>query len=99
MTEIEVPTNGEKLYISPALDLYDRYPVGFAIYDKNDIVVTNATLEMAHNTYLEATPLYHSARGFQYAGAVFKTKLEGYGMTQSMAGVSRYIDNGPYENF
>ncbi|MDD6794571.1 MAG: DDE-type integrase/transposase/recombinase, partial [Clostridiaceae bacterium] len=60
VTEIKVPTTGQKLYISPVLDLYDRYPVGFAISERNDTALTNATLEMAHNAYPNATPLYHS---------------------------------------
>lgn len=99
VTEIKVPATGEKLYISPVLDLYDRYPVGFAISERNDMALTDATLEMAHNAYPEATPLYHSDRGFQYTRSVFKTKIEGYGMTQSMSRVSRCIDNGPCESF
>lgn len=99
VTEIKVPTTGQKLYISPVLDLYDRYPVGFAISERNDTALTNATLEMAHNAYPNATPLYHSDRGFQYTRKVFKTKLQEYGMTQSMSRVSRCIDNGPCEGF
>lgn len=99
VTEIKVPATGEKLYISPVLDLYDRYPVGFAVSERNDIALTDATLEMAHNAYPEATPLYHSDRGFQYTRSAFKTKLESYGMTQSMSRVSRCIDNGPCEGF
>ncbi|WP_308462478.1 IS3 family transposase [Clostridium weizhouense] len=99
VTEIKVPTTGEKLYISPILDLYDRYPVGFAVSETNDTALTDAALEMAHNTYPEANPLYHSDRGFQYTRAVFKTKLKSYGMTQSMSRISRCIDNGPCEGF
>ena len=99
VTEIKVPATGEKLYISPVLDLYDRYPVGFAVSERNDISLADATLEMAHNAYPEATPLYHSDRGFQYTRGAFKTKLERYGMTQSMSRVSRCIDNGPCEGF
>lgn len=99
VTEIKVPATGEKLYISPVLDLYDRYPVGFAVSERNDIALTDASLEMAHNAYPEATPLYHSDRGFQYTRNVFKTKLKKYGMTQSMSRVSRCIDNGPCEGF
>jgi len=99
VTEIKVPATGEKLYISPVLDLYDRYPVGFAVSERNDISLTDATLEMAHNAYPEATPLYHSDRGFQYTRGAYKTKLERYGMTQSMSRVSRCIDNGPCEGF
>lgn len=99
VTEIKVPTTGEKLYISPVLDLYDRYPVGFALAERNDTILTDKALEMAHNVYPDATPLYHSDRGFQYTRTVFKTKLEKYGMTQSMSRVSRCIDNGPCEGF
>ena len=99
VTEMKVPATGEKLYISPVLDLYDRYPVGFAVSERNDTALTDATLEMAHNAYPDATPLYHSDRGFQYTRTVFKTKLECYGMTQSMSRVSKCIDNGPCEGF
>ena len=99
VTEIKVPATGEKLYISPVLDLYDRYPVGFAVSERNDIALADATLERAHNAYPEATPLYHSDRGFQYTRSAFKTKLERYGMSQSMSRVSRCIDNGPCEGF
>jgi putative transposase len=99
VTEIKVPATGEKLYISPVLDLYDRYPVSLAVSERNDIALTDATLEMAHNAYPEATPLYHSDRGFQYTRSAFKTKLERYGMTQSMSRVSRCIDNSPCEGF
>jgi putative transposase len=99
VTEIKVPLTGEKLFMSPVIDLYDRYPVGFAVSDRNDIILTDKTLEMAHKTYPNATPLYHSDRGFQYTRTVFKTKIENYGMTQSMSRVSRCIDNGPCEGF
>lgn len=99
VTEIKVPATGEKLYISPVIDLYDRYPVGFAVSDRNDTDLTNKTLEMAHTAYPKANPLYHSDRGFQYTRKVFKSKLEEYGMKQSMSRVSRCIDNGPCEGF
>ena len=99
VTEIKVPATGEKLYISPVLDLYDRYPVGLAVSERNDTILTDTTLEIAHNAYPDAKPLYHSDRGFQYTRTVFKAKLEGYGMTQSMSRISRCIDNGPCEGF
>lgn len=99
VTEIKVPITGEKLYISPILDLYDRYPVSFAISERNDTALVNTSLEMAHSTYPNATTLFHSDRGFQYTRKVFKTKLNEYGMTQSMSRISRCIDNGPYEGF
>ena len=99
VTEIKVPTTGEKLYISPVLDLYDRYPVGLAVSERNDTALTDATLEMSHDAYPGAMPLYHSDRGFQYTRTVFRRKLEKYGMSQSMSRVGRCIDNGPCEGF
>ncbi len=41
VTEIKVPLTGEKLYISPVLDLYDRYPVGFAVSESIDSILTD----------------------------------------------------------
>lgn len=99
VTEIRVPTSGEKIYISPILDLYDRYPVGFSVSERNDCALTDTVFEMAHKAYPNATPLFHSDRGFQYTREVFKKKLERYGMTQSMSRVSRCIDNGACEGF
>lgn len=99
VTEIKVPITGEKLYISPILDLYDRYPVGFAVAERNNTALTDTALEIAHQSYPQATPLYHSDRGIQYTRTAFKTKLENYGMIQSMSRVSKCIDNGPCEGF
>lgn len=99
VTEIRVPLTGEKLYISPILDLYDNYPIALEVSERNDAILVNRTLEAAHLAYPGATPLFHSDRGFAYTRSVFKAQLEKYGMTQSMSRVSRCIDNGPCESF
>ena len=99
VTEIKVPFTGEKLYISPILDLYDNYPIALEVSERNDTILVNRTLEAAHLAYPGATPLFHSDRGFAYTRSVFKAQLEKYGMTQSMSRVSRCIDNGPCESF
>lgn len=99
ITEIKVPGTTDKLYISPVLDLCDRYPVALCVSDRNDTVLTDESLTKAHEAYPEATPIYHSDRGVQYTRAVFKAKLESFGMTQSMSRVSRCIDNGPCEQY
>ena len=99
VTEIRVPLTGEKLYISPILDLYDNYPIALEVSDRNDTILVNRTLEAAHIAYPNATPLFHSDRGFAYTRSVFKAQLKEYGMTQSMSRVSRCIDNGPCESF
>lgn len=99
VTEIKVPETGEKLYMSPVLDLCDRYPVGLAVSDRNDCALTDKALAQALENNPGAKPLYHTDRGFQYTRKVFKTLLESNGMTQSMSRVSRCIDNGPCEEF
>ena len=99
VTEVKIPTTGEKLFISPMIDLYDRFPVSLEISDKNDALLADQTLENAHNAYPEATPLVHSDRGFAYTRQVYKFKLDEYGMSQSMSRVSKCIDNGVCEGF
>lgn len=99
ITEIKVPLSNEKLYISPILDLCDRYPVALCVSERNDTILTDKVLDKAHEVYPEATPLLHSDRGFQYTRTVYKNKLESYGMVQSMSRVSKCIDNGPCEQY
>ena len=99
VTEIKVPRTGEKLFISPMIDLYDRFPVSLEVSDKNDTILVNQTLDNAHGAYPEATPLIHSDRGFAYTRQVYKSKLDEYGMSQSMSRVSKCIDNGVCEGF
>lgn len=57
------------------------------------------TLDIAHQTFPDAKPIFHSDRGFQYTNKKFKEKLDDAGMTQSMSRVARCIDNGPMESF
>lgn len=99
VTEIRVPKTGEKLFISPMIDLYDRYPVSLEVSDRNDAALANRTLDNAHSNYPDATPLVHSDRGFAYTRTIWKNRLSEYGMTQSMSRVSRCIDNGVCEGF
>ena len=97
VTEIRIPTTGEKLFISPMIDLYDRFPVALEVSDKNDTFLANQTLDNAHDAYPKAKPLIHSDRGFAYTRQVYKSKLDEYDMSQSMSRVSKCIDNGVCE--
>lgn len=99
VTEVKVPTTGEKLFISPMLDLYERFPITLEVSDKNDTELADRTLENAHNAYPEETPMVHSDRGFAYTRQAYKSKLNEYGMIQSMSRVSKCIDNGVCEGF
>lgn len=99
VTEFRETGSGKKLYLSAILDLYDRSIVAYVISGRNDNQLVFKTFEKAMRENPEATPLFHSDRGFQYTNKVFKTKLETLGLQQSMSRVGRCIDNGPIEGF
>ncbi|RYD03582.1 transposase IS3 [Desulforamulus aquiferis] len=88
-----------KAYLSAILDLADKSVVSFVVGHSNNNELVFRTFDIAHQTYPDAKPLFHSDRGFQYTSKRFKKKLDDAGMTQSMSRVSRCIDNGPMESF
>ncbi|MDR5607875.1 IS3 family transposase [Paenibacillus larvae] len=91
--------NQNKAYLSAILDLSDKSIVSFVVGHSNNNELVFKTFDIAHMTYPDAIPLFHSDRGFQYTCKIFKKKLDDAGMTQSMSRVSRCIDNGPMESF
>lgn len=90
---------GKKAYLSAILDLGDKSIVAFVLGHSNNNELVFKTFDIAHREYPDATPLFHSDRGFQYTSKIFHKKLVDAGMTQSMSRVSRCIDNGPMEAF
>ncbi len=99
VTEFKVPGEKKKLYLSAVLDLYDRYPVAYVVSSGNDNRLVFKTFDKAIVEYPDARPIFHSDRGFQYTGRLFKKKLEKQEMKQSMSRVGHCIDNGPTEGF
>ena len=99
VTEFKVPGERKKLYLSAILDLYDRYPVAYAVSPRNDNRLVFKTFDKATAAWPDAKPIFHSDRGFQYTGRVLNKKLEKQEMKQSMSRVGRCIDNGPTEGF
>lgn len=88
-----------KAYLSAILDLADKSIVSFVVGHSNNNELVFKTFDMAHQTYPDVKPIFHSDRGFQYTSKSFKKKLDNAKMTQSMSRVSRCIDNGPMEAF
>lgn len=89
----------QKAHLSAILDLADKSIVAFVLGHSNNNELVFKTFDIAHKEYPDATPLFHSDRGFQYTSKIFNKKLVDAGMTQSMSRVSRCIDNGPMEAF
>ena len=88
-----------KIYLSVILDLCDRRPVSFVYSSNNDNPLVFDTFDKAVAANPEATPLFHSDRGYQYTSKAFRQRIIDTGMTQSMSRVARCIDNGPMEGF
>lgn len=88
-----------KLYLSAILDLYDRRIVAYKIGSSNNNKLVFDTFDEAVENNPNAHPLFHSDRGFQYTGKIFRAMLESAKMVQSMSRVGRCIDNGPMEGF
>jgi putative transposase len=99
VTEFKDTHSGKKLYLSAIIDLYDRSIVAYEISHRNDNPLVFKTFEKAMRENPGVTPLFHSDRGFQYTSKVFKTKLNDYGLAQSMSRVGKCIDSGPIEGF
>lgn len=88
-----------KIYLSAILDLCDRRIVSYVLSERNDNSLVYRTFDKAVKANLDAHPLFHSDRGFQYTSRVFHYKLQQAGMTQSMSRLAHCIDNGPMEGF
>lgn len=99
VTEFKVPREKKKLYLSAIIDLYDRYPVSHVISCRNDNRLVFKTFDKAIESNPDATPIFHSDRGFQYTSKMFQRKLKDCEMEQSMSRVGHCIDNGPTEGF
>ncbi|MCF6461271.1 IS3 family transposase [Clostridium sp. Cult3] len=81
------------------MDIYDNSIIEYKISFKNNNHLVFSMFDKAIQRYPDAKTIFHSDRGFQYTGDVFKGKIEEAGMTQSMSRVGKCIDNGPMEGF
>lgn len=98
VTEFKL-TDGTKAYLSAILDLHDNSIVSYVLGRSYNNHLVFETFDKAIEANPNASPLFHSDRGFQYTSKSFKKKLDNIGAIQSMSRVSRCIDNGPMEGF
>ncbi|WP_257996397.1 DDE-type integrase/transposase/recombinase, partial [Lactobacillus helveticus] len=47
ITEKKIPGHNQKIFLCTVFDLYDRYPVGYALSRRNDIALVQAALDDA----------------------------------------------------
>lgn len=91
---------GQKLYLSPIIDLCSRDIVSYVISDRPVLsMVTNmldkAFAKIPNNTSL----ILHSDQGWHYQHKQYQRTLKQKGITQSMSRKGNCLDNAVIENF
>ena len=91
---------GQKVYLSPILDLYNREIVSFTV-DKqpNAQLVPNMLQQAFHSLKHHEQPLIHSDQGWQYQMKGYQQTLKQRGITQSMSRKGNCLDNAAMESF
>ena len=91
---------GQKLYLSPILDLRNGYLVSYAIFDRPILGMVTAMLDQAFETIPDGTGLIlHSEQGWQYQHKHYQRMLREKGIRQSMSRKGNCLDNAVMENF
>ena len=91
---------GQKLYLSPILDLCSRYIVSYSISDRPVVSMTVEMLNKAFAQIPDGTNLIlHSDQGWQYQHKQYQKALNAKGIQQSMSRKGNCLDNAVIENF
>ena len=98
VTEFKVA--GEKLYLSPVLDLYNGEIVAYQTDTRPRYELVGNMLERAIERLPEgAKPLLHSDQGWHYRYPSYRQRLETVGLEQSMSRKGNCLDNATMESF
>lgn len=91
---------GQKLYLSPILDLHNGYLVSYTISDRPVLSMVTTMLTKAFVTIPDGTGLIlHSDQGWQYQHKQYQRMLKEKGIRQSMSRKGNCLDNAVAENF
>ena len=91
---------GQKLYLSPILDLHNGYLVSYAISDRPVLSMVTTMLSEAFQTIPDGTGLIlHSDQGWHYQHRQYQQMLKNKGIRQSMSRKGNCLDNAVVENF
>ncbi len=91
---------GQKLYLSPVLDLHNGYLVSYTISERPVLGMVTSMLEKAFETIPDGTGLIlHSDQGWQYQHKLYQRMLKAKGIRQSMSRKGNCLDNAVAENF
>ena len=91
---------GQKLYLSPILDLCSRDIVSYSISDRPILSMVTEMLGKAFVRISDNTSLVlHSDQGWQYQHKQYQRMLKEKGVRQSMSRKGNCLDNAVIENF
>ena len=91
---------GEKLYLSPILDLHSSDLVSYTISDRPVLSMVTTMLDEAFAKIpAETSLILHSDQGWQYQHKQYQQMLREKGVRQSMSRKGNCLDNAVIENF
>lgn len=98
VTEFNVA--GEKLYLSPVLDLYNSEIVAFEMSRRPAFELVDSMLKKALNKLSPGDkPMLHSDQGWHYRMPAFQRQLRERQLVQSMSRRGNCLDNAAMESF
>ncbi|HEK2791961.1 TPA: IS3 family transposase [Proteus mirabilis] len=98
VTEFKV--KGEKLYLSPILDLFNQEIISYQIARRPHYNMIEQMLTQAFSKLTQGGELIlHSDQGWQYQMSCYHNSLKKQGIIQSMSRKGNCLDNAVIENF
>ncbi|MCX8566151.1 MAG: putative transposase [Glomeribacter sp. 1016415] len=98
VTEFNV--RGEKLYLSPVMDLFNGEIIAFQTQRRPMFGLVKDKLKDAlKNLKKNEKPIIHSDQGWQYQMSYYQQQLEKHGLIQSMSRKGNCLDNAAMESF
>lgn len=99
VTEFNV--KGQKLYLSPVMDLYNGEIVAYEMSKRPVFALVDRMLKKALGCLSgqDEAPLLHSDQGWQYQMSSYQRQLKERGLTQSMSRKGNCLDNAAMESF
>ena len=91
---------GEKLYLSPVLDLFNGEIIAYNMEKRPVYPLVSKMLKQAFTRLSEGEfPILHSDQGWHYQMNPYAQALKEHGITQSMSRKGNCLDNAVMENF
>ena len=98
VTEFNI--KGERVYLSPILDLYNQEIISYEIADRPQISTVMQMLQKAFKKLKpKDKPMLHSDQGWQYQMGLYQQALKEKGIGQSMSRKGNCLDNAVMENW